>query len=187
MNEFGFLRIELLNGKVLLYSIDTENKEYVINNLRLNADGSYEEGRLSYLWFETTYNRQVVVNAKSIVRLIFSVDPTATDVNHVLYRDNFKVIENERLPQAIVYHKGNAPEDNYQKNPLLYFSLNEGCLTSFDLELEGRQRLRQFINLIDENGEESFIPMEQIMVMEFEQHLFYGEEEYNEEDEVEEL
>src|SRR5262245_30563315 len=112
------LRIELLNGRVLLYAVDGENKEYLANNLRLNADGSYEEGsRLSFLWFETTYNRQVVVNATSIARVVFVSAPFGTEVNQGHYRDNFKVIENETLPQAIVYHKGNAPEDNSQKNP----------------------------------------------------------------------
>ncbi|OQP46832.1 hypothetical protein A4H97_04735 [Niastella yeongjuensis] len=171
------LRIELLDGKSLLYAIDAENKQYLINNLRLNADGSYQEDKLSFLWFETTYNRQVVINVKSIVRVLFGVDPAVTD-----YRDNFQVGSNP-LPQAIVYHTGNTPENNSQKTPLLYFSLNEGCLASFELELEGKQRLRQFINLIDENGEESFIPMVQIMVMEFDQQLFYGEEEEYEEEE----
>jgi hypothetical protein len=38
-------------------------------------------------------------------------------------------------------------------------------LGGLNLELEGDSHLRQFINLIDEEGEESFIPMEQIIVM----------------------
>src|ERR1044072_3408503 len=87
MNESEFdenvvytLRIELLNGKMLFYAIDAENKQYLINNLRLSADGSYEEDRLTFLWFETTYSRQVVVNVKSIVRVLFVVDPAVTEV-----------------------------------------------------------------------------------------------------------
>ncbi|MBO9199400.1 MULTISPECIES: hypothetical protein [Niastella] len=186
-NVVHTLRIELLNGKVLKYPIDVENKQYLIDSLRLNADGSYEEDRISFLWFETTYSRQVVINEKSIARVIFCIDPAAGVEHQGSYTDNFGIIDKGTaegaLPSAIVLHKGNAPEDHSQRNPLLYPSLVDGCLASFDLELEGKQRLRQFINLIDEEGEESFIPMEQIMVMEFDQSLFYAEEEgYDEED-----
>jgi len=46
MNESEFdklvvytLRVELLNGKVLLYRIDTESKNYLIARLRANSDG----------------------------------------------------------------------------------------------------------------------------------------------------
>ena len=163
------VRIELLNGKVLLYSIDTENKEYLINKLGRNSDGVYEDDRLSFLWFETTYSRQVIVNTNSIVRIIFCFDHSLVVVDH-------------DLPQAIIYHKGSAPEGLHQNNPLLYSSLEEGYLGSFNLELDGHRRLRQFINLVDEVGEETFIPLEQIIVMEFDQNLMYAEEEINDEE-----
>jgi hypothetical protein len=201
------LRIELSNGKLLLYPIDTENKQYLISRLRLNSDGAYQGDRLSFLWFETTYNRQVIVNTNSIARIIFCFDAAVVVVNHGRYRDNFDVLENENsqdekletdadeemsfseeeyLPQAIIYHKGSAPEDNYKSNPLLYSSLDEGCLASFDLELDGNDSLRQFINLIDEDGEETFIPLEQIIVMEFDRKLIYTEDEiFEEEDDKE--
>jgi len=176
------VRIELLNGKVLVYSIDTENKEYLINKLGRNSDGVYEDDRLSFLWFETTYSRQVIVNTNSIARIIFCFDHSLVVVDHEGYRDNFNVLEKEYLPQAIIYHKGSAAEGLHPNNPLLYSSLEEGCLGSFNLELDGHQRLRQFINLIDEVGEETFIPLEQIIVMEFDQNLMYAEAEINDEE-----
>ncbi|SMO54683.1 hypothetical protein SAMN06265350_103226 [Solitalea koreensis] len=46
MNESDFdklvsytLRVELINGKVLFYRIDTNNKIFLINNLRERSDG----------------------------------------------------------------------------------------------------------------------------------------------------
>jgi hypothetical protein len=188
MNESEFdnsvmytLRIELSNGKALLYTIDTENKQYLLNKLRINSDGAYEGEPLPFLWFETTYNRQVIVNTDSIARIGF--DAAAADPE--MYRDNFNVAQanEEYLPQAIVYHKGKAVDD--QSNPLLYSSLDGGCLADFDLELDGEQTLRQFVNLLDEEGEETFIPLSQIMVMEFDQDLLYAEEEIEDDEEDE--
>jgi hypothetical protein len=176
------VRIELLNGKVLQYSIDTENKQYLINKLRINSDGVYEDDRLSFLWFETTYSRQVIVNTNSIARIIFCFDYSLIVVDQEGYCDNFNVLDQEYLPQAIIYLKGSAPEGHHQNIPLLYSSLEEGCLASFDFELDGDQRLRQFINLIDEDGEETFILLEQIIVMEFDQNLMYAEEEISDEE-----
>lgn len=205
MNESEFdkavvytLRIELLNGKVLLYSVDAENKQYLIGNLRVNSDGANEDVTpISFLWFETTYDRQVIVNPKSIVRIVFCFDHAANVVDGGSYHDNFDLLdtgtpsetndttdkneeedmsEEERLPHALIYHKGNAPEDEYQYNPLEYYSLDEGCLAGLSLELEGDDQLRQFINLIDDDGEETFIPMEQIIVMEFNRNLIFPEE-----------
>lgn len=98
------------------------------------------------------------------------------------------VLEEEYLPQVIIYHKGKSPEDNYDTNPLLYSSLNEGCLGLFGLELDDEIPLRQFINLIDNDGEETFIPLQQIMVMEFDSNLLFDEETDDaiEEDDIEE-
>ena len=191
MNESEFdnnviytLRLELSNGKVLLYTIDAENKQYLLNKLRLNSDGSYESEQLSLLWFETAYSRQVVVNTNFITRIVFGSEAVEVTTGEERYRDNFNVLENEiyleYLPQAIVYHKGSVSIG--QHNPLLYASLDEGCLTDFDVELDGEQPLRQFINLVDEEGEETFIPTEQIIVMEFDQNLLYASDEETEDD-----
>ena len=99
-----------------------------------------------------------------IVRVTFCFDYLEQIENVNAYYDNFKVVEkdtslvakesadgdtrlyvleDEYLPQAIIYHKGKAPEDKYDKNPLLYDSLSEGCLGLFMLELDGEIPLRQ--------------------------------------------
>jgi hypothetical protein len=136
----------------------------------------------------------VIINTNAVARVTFLIDPAAQIVNHKAYPDNFNVVEKdtvieeketkegearlyvlqeEYLPQAIIYHKCKAPDDHYNDNPLLYSELSPGCLGLFNLELEGILSLRQFLNLIDNDGEESSIPLEQIIVMEFYSNLIY--------------
>ncbi len=191
------LRIELLNGRVLFYRIDTGAREYLINKLGTNCEGSEENKDIDYLWFETSLERQVMINTNEIVRVTFLIDYfQETDYSRGYY-DNFEVVEKdtslvpkqtpegdirmyvldeEFLPQAIIYHKGKSPDNNYDTNPILYFSLNEGCLDTFALELDNAMPLRQFINLVDNDGEETFIPLRQIIVMEFDNNLLYDVE-----------
>jgi hypothetical protein len=49
---------------------------------------------------------------------------------------------------------------------MLYRELDEGELEGLNLELEGDFSLRQFINLTDDEGEEGFLPFDQIIVLE---------------------
>jgi hypothetical protein len=197
------LRIELLNGMVLIYRIDVEQKQTLIGRLRSNADGT-EEGRpINFLWFETSLQRQVIINITEIARITFCYDYTIELEEPNSYFDNFKVLEKdttlveeateegkvrlhvvtqEFLPSAILYHKGIAPEDGYEINPLLYYELEKGCLGLFGLELDDEIPLRQFINFMDLDGEENFIPIKQIIVLEFENKLLYDSEDEEEED-----
>lgn len=191
------LRVELLNGKVLIYRIDTENKQYLINKLGTHSEGYEGNSSLPFLWFETSLKRQVIINAKEIGRITFCFDYLKPDEISNAYYDNFEVVQKdtllvpkesvegetrlyvldeEYLPQAIVYHKGKPPEDNFDKNPLLYDSLDEGCLGLFMLELDGEIPFRQFVNLIDNDGEETFISLQQIILMEFDSNLLYDKE-----------
>ena len=198
------LRVELLNGKVILYPVNTENKQYLINKLRAKSDGIDETEPLHFLWFETSLNRTVVININSIARITFCFDFAFQLENPHSYFDNFNilyketaleeiktkdgdarlyVIEDEFLPQAIVYHSGKAPDDLYSDNPSIYSSLAKGCLAGLDIELEGDIPFRQFINVIDDDGEETFIPLMQITLMEFERTLIYEVDEDEDEDE----
>ncbi|MEP7232092.1 MAG: hypothetical protein ABI691_17650 [Ginsengibacter sp.] len=205
------LRVEMINGKVFIYRIDTENKEYLMNKLGGRSEGDEAKDNLQFLYFETSLRRYVIINTAEIVRVTFCFDFLEQIENANAYYDNFKVVEkdtslvakesadgdtslyvleDEYLPQAIIYHKGTSPEDNYDANPLLYDSLSEGCLGLFMLELDDEIPLRQFINLIDNDGEETFISLEQIILMEFESKLLYEnnpeeiieEDEFNEDD-----
>jgi len=189
------LRIELQNNRVLIYRIDIENKQYLLGKLRTNSEGSEDNQPIQFLWFETFLNRHVIINTNEVVRITFSYDYLEQIENSNAYYDNFEVVEKDTslisqeteegesrmyvleeayLPQAIIYHKASAFEDDYTGNPQLFYSLDDGCLGIFSLELDGELPLRQFLNLIDNDGEECFIPLQQIIVMEFEGSLFYN-------------
>ncbi len=188
------LRVELFNGKVLVYGIDTPNKQYLINKLAAYSEGDEMNRSFPFLWFEISLKRHVIINTEHILRITFCFDYLQQLENPNAYYDNFKVVEKdtllvskesaegdtrlyvleeEYLPQAIIYHKGKSPEDNYDTNPLLYDSLSEGCLGLLTLELDGEIPLRQFINFIDNDGEETFISLQQIILMEFDAKLLY--------------
>ena len=167
------LRIEMNDGKVILYTIDTSNKEYLINKLASLSDGDEERKTIQFLFFQTSLNRHVIINTDEFIRITFCFDFTHQLDNPKAYYDNFNVlekdtllteettaegetrlhvIEEEYLPQAIIYHKGRMPTESYNDNPLLYSSLTEGCLAGFLLELDGEIPFRQFINLVDNDG-----------------------------------
>ena len=192
------LRIELLNGKVILYPINTENKQYLIKRLRAKSDGIDEDEPLRFLWFETSINRMVIININSIAIITFCFDFAYQLKNPNSYFDNFNilyketlleekeikdgevrlhVIEDEYLPQAIIYHAGKAPDDLYDNNPSTYSELNNGCLAGLTIELEGDCQLRQFINIIDDDGEETFVPFNQITLMEVDNNLIFEKDE----------
>lgn len=191
------LRVELLNGKVIVYPVDTEIKQYLIKKLRAKSDGIDETEPLHFLWFETSLNRMVIININFLARITFCFDFAFQLEDPHSYFDNFNilhketaieeketkdgevrlyVIEDEFLPQAIIYHTGKAPDDLYDDNPSIYSSLNKGCLAGLSIELEGDIPFRQFINVIDDDGEETFIPLKQITVMEFDRSLIFEED-----------
>jgi hypothetical protein len=202
------LRVELLNGQVLRYNLDVESKQYLMRHLRENSDGDEDTKPLHFIWFQTSQERTVIINTDSILRLTFCFDPKDSVQNPDAYYDNFKLIEKETtlkdretpdgevrlhvvvdeyLPQAIIYHKGIPANDDYYTNPLKYNSLEAGALEGFELELEGDIPYRQFIELIDDDGETSFLPLKEIIVLELETSLIapYEDDPDLEEDEFE--
>jgi hypothetical protein len=181
------LRVELLNGKVLLYRIDADSKNYLIARLRANSDGDEQKPKVQILWFETSHNRQVIINCDSIARVTFCYDYSVLLKNPESYFDNFDVVHTEDsleemptqdgesrlhvvheefIPSGIIYHKGMPTNDDYYTNPLVYHELDEGELGGINFELAGDFPLRQFINLTDDEGEEGFIPFDQIIAIE---------------------
>ncbi len=182
------IRVELLNGKVLLFPVDGDNRRSVMQILGNRSDGMFDGKALQFIWFESVRNRAVMINVSNLVRISFLFDFDLYEKKPGAYYDNFKqleketmlenikdsegetrlhVIDDEYLPQVILYHKGVAPDDHYNDNPLTYASLENGCLACFNLELDGDVAFRQFINLTDNDGEETFIPLDHIIVMEF--------------------
>lgn len=146
-----------------------------------------QKQKLQILWFETSHKRQVIINCDSIARVTFCYDYSEQLKNPESYFDNFNVVQaedsleempteqgesrlhvvhEEFIPPGIIYHKGIPTNDGYYTNPMLYHELDEGELEGIELELEGDFPLRQFINLTDDEGEEGFIPFDQIIVIE---------------------
>jgi hypothetical protein len=182
------IRVELLNGKVLLFPVDGDNRRRVMQIMGDRSDGMFDGKALQFIWFESVRNRIVMIKVSHLARITFLFDFGLYEQKPNAYYDNFRqlekettlenikdsegeirlhVIDDEYLPQVIIYHKGVAPDDHYNENPLTYASLETGCLAGFDLELDGDVAFRQFINLIDNDGEETFIPLYHIIVMEF--------------------
>jgi hypothetical protein len=192
------LRVELLNGQVLRYNLDVESKQYLMRRLRENSDGGDDKQLLRFIWFHTSLKRTVIINTDSFVRITFCFDPKDIAQDPDGYYDNFKLIEKETtledretsegevrlhvvvdeyIPQAIIYHKGIPANDDYYINPLEYNSLDAGVLAGFEMELEGDVPYRQFIELIDDDGETSFIPLNEIIVLELETSLIFPDDE----------
>lgn len=163
---------------------------------------------VQFLWFNIDLERMVIINVESIARVTFCFDYIQQIEQGSAYYDNFNilhkdtfleerktkegevrlhVIEDHSLPQAIVYHKGKAPDDLYEDNPITYSDLEDLCLEGLNFELEGEEPLRQFINFSDDDGEENFIPLNQVMIMEFDASLMYGEEDDYEDLEEDEI
>ena len=193
------LRIELLNGMVLIYRVGTAEKQRLIGQLRNHSEGGELYKALQFLYFQTSLQRNVMISAADIVRVIFCYDAVEEVIDPNAYYDNFKVLEKdtnlveestpegkvallvvteEFLPSAIIFHKGEAADDGYDSNPLLYYDLEPGCLDTFNLELDDYHLpVRQFINLMDMDGEANFIALSHVTVMEFEDALLYSVEE----------
>jgi hypothetical protein len=186
------LRIELLNEKVLLYPIDSKTKNKLSATLKSSTIDPKENWKPNFLTFETSLTRFVIINTSTFKSVTFCFDFSALIDNPNAYRDNFNIVEkdveieetkiegNENslfvsetllIPQLIIYHKGQIPEPNYNGNPLTFSELNTRCLGQLDLELDGRNPLRQFIEVMDNDGEVTFIPIAQIIVMEFDRKL----------------
>lgn len=59
---------------------------------------------------------------------------------------------------------------------MLYHELDEGELGGINLEPESDFPLRQLINLTDEDGEEGFIPFDQIIVIDVTKEAIFAED-----------
>lgn len=192
------LRFDLVNGMVLRYPVDATNRAYVLDKLyRQSGDGAVLRP-LNLVWFQTASERLVIISPDAILKVTCCIDYKDELNPFDVYYDNFKlleketllqeqetkdgelklhVVEDEYLPQAIILHQCKAPDDLYEKNPMLYDELENGWLVDLIPELEGDEPLRQFLHLPDNDGEESFVAMKQIMVMEVDARLVFPPDE----------
>lgn len=72
---------------------------------------------------------------------------------------------------------GIPTNDGYYTNPMLYHDLDDGELGGMSFELDGDLPLKKFINLTDDEGEEGFIPFDQIIVLEVVKEAIFPERE----------
>jgi hypothetical protein len=187
------LRIELQDGDSLIYPIDINTKKYLMSIMREVSTDVEDKDYRKFIFFTTTLDRAVFVNTAAVSRIIFCFD-NGPLTNAKQFHDNFeylKTVEEETtqdeddaddelyLPQAMIklFH----PKDD---NVLFFSSLDEGDLCTLDLEVqESSLGLRQFINLIDDDGEENFILLSNIAYMEVESSLLdFDESEMKDDD-----
>lgn len=201
------LRVELLNGNSLLFGISEEEKDEICDLLYMQSDGEDGSTPVPFLFFQISGNRSVILNMAAVLRLTFCFDFITEEAGLETYYDNFDARatededeqeeaeskskwyllgEEDYLPQLTIYHKGLVPEDDeYHTNPFFYNSLDEGDLADFVDEINEEVPLRQFINLIDDDGEETFIPLSQIILLEGDNSLFEIDTEEEKEEEEE--
>lgn len=194
------IRIDLIDGTVLLYQLTQEQNEDAIIGLRENSSGSeLEKTGATFMIFRIYQNRLVFVNKDFILRIVFCTDLPTGD-SWIPYLDNFNVLEpNEKtednyaiqpegddellpLPQAII--KLTNKLDYEGSDILSYSALDDGDLYGLNLEvMEISEPLREFVELKDDDGEYNFIPMKQIICMEVDSNIVDIDEDFDEEEE----
>ena len=113
------LRIELMDGKILLYKISADVKEDLEKWLTVKVSDLIESHNV-FLSFYSVSDRMVFIKISSIKRIIFSWDVITQLAEVSSYRDNFGVTfkdeEDTIIPRLIIQLRNN-PE------PLVYEEL----------------------------------------------------------------
>ncbi len=169
------LRIELMNGKVLLYSLDAYRKEELEDWLQPRTNDLMEFSS-AFISFYARPNRMAFVRISAIKRLIFCWDAAVTVQEPSYYHDHFEVVEKFEdellIPDVIILFRQNLvalsfsefdPDSNF-------FGINQ---ESFDNNhfLNGG-----FISLPDEDGEQNYIPVTNIECLEVARALIYPDD-----------
>lgn len=173
------LRIELMNGKVLLYIIDAYRKEELENWLQARTDDLMEFSD-DFLSFYAIPGRMAFVRISAIKRLIFCWDAAVTVPEPSQYHDHFEVtntFEGELLipaviillrsdPQALIFSDVD-PDD-------VFLGIDEQSFSQ-DHFLKGG-----FISLPDEDGEQNYIPVTNIDCLEVARAFIYPDDMWEE-------
>jgi len=185
------IRIDMTDGTLLIYNVTPEEKQFLINFLRNFSSGEVGQEKrtaMGLLMFETYPKRLVFINIAYMMRLIFCFDNPLGNSNK--YRDNFNILEKDEqtedsfvieteeilLPQAIIKLPGIV---SYTDSDVLTFnSIKAGDLLGLDMEVQEEEMVvREFIELIDDDGENNFFPVSQIMCMEMDTNIVFEDEE----------
>lgn len=107
------LRVELIDGKALLYKINARVKEELEKWLLDLADDHMEQ-RNVFLTFYSACDRYVFVRISCIKRIIFCWDMILGGQEYPLYHDNYSVVfqeeEEQLIPELIIkIRKSNEP------------------------------------------------------------------------------
>ena len=166
------LRIELMNGKVLLYNIDAYRKEELENWLQARTDDLMEFSD-DFLSFYAIPGRMAFVRIAAIKRLIFLWDAAVTIPEPSEYHDHFEVtskFEDELLIPAVIILLRSYPQ------PLVFSDVDpdSNFLGISEESFSNSHFLKGgFISLPDEDGEQNYIPVTNIDCLEVDRAFIY--------------
>lgn len=173
------LRIELINGRVLLYNIDATRKEELEDFLNHRTDDLLEFST-PFLSFYASPDRMVFIRISAIGRLIFCWDAAEAIETQHSYHDHFKVTSTFEgdliIPDALFLLKG-------LQEPLVFSDLDEegNFLGISEVSFTNRHFLKGgFIALPDEDGEQNYIPACNIQCLEVKRALIYPDDMWKE-------
>jgi hypothetical protein len=192
------IRIELNDGSTLIYNVSKESKTAFHHLLKVDDISDYEN---EFLWVYIPEDRLVLVNKKEIVRFTFCFDPlqagepkyrdnfAVIDISEEQDEvdDRQQPEEEPDLPQLILKHNRQHEDtefvsgvamktEGYFGNVSSYYSLDAGDVEGFDFEyLEDMEEWNlltyKYLQFIDDDGEENFMPLQQLSVIEIERPL----------------
>ena len=173
------LRIELISGKVLLYSIDAHRKEELEKWLLARTDDLMDFSD-DFISFYASPGRMAFIRISAIKRLIFCWDAAATVSDPWQYHDHFVVtskFEDELLIPEVIIQLHTVSE------PLIFSDLdpNSDFLGINEESFSNDQFLKGgFISLPDEDGEQNYIPVKNIDCLEVDRVFIYPDDMWEE-------
>jgi hypothetical protein len=173
------LRIELMNGRVLLYRIDARIKQELEQWLQIRTDDLVEFSDV-FLSFYANSGRMVFIRVSAIQRLIFCWDTAATVADPQEYHDHFEVTsksENELLIPAVIILLRNNSE------PLVFSDADpENDFLGIDEESFSNEHFLKggFLSLPDMDGEQNYIPVINIDCLEADRAFIYPDDMWEE-------
>lgn len=184
LSEQFTLIIHLTDGSELSYAQNSDQKENFEQTLRDSLLSWRNAANFSFVLFGVFPNRNVYLNTEYVLKITFADDFPAL-ASGLGYKDNFNVLpdsektkegfaksteEDEALiPQLIVKMAGKIAEseimtfDGLEKGELSVFALDSGVKES---------EMQEFLELIDTDGDNNFIPVRQIICMEGQGDIF---------------
>jgi hypothetical protein len=174
---FYSIRIELLDGFVLHYPISYDTQTWLSTFLINLYEPDKDNKPVKYFSFETTPNRLVLINLDQITGLAILNDFEDT---LGVYGDHFEcLVDDEKvtdekliLPDAVI----KLAHPFLDQKIKTYYSLNKEQMTFMPELLQEGIDVPYFLYLVDDDGDDNYIPMHNIQCAEFDNALFSLEE-----------